>query len=147
MTKLAKKAVPTVGLTKSTGYEVGARKTLDVSPQQAWDFLTSPAGRQLWLGDSPDFQWVKGHHYETGEGTTGEVRVLNPGSHFRLSWQPTGWKQPSTLQVRVVPRAGKTVIAFHQEHLSGPAQREAMRKRWLKVLQELEQVFGPNAAA
>lgn len=131
----------TVGLTKSAGYEIGARKTFNIAPQQAWDFLTSSVGRRIWLGPSPKFNWAEGTPYQTQDGTSGEIRVCNPGGHVRLTWQPKGWAKPSTVQVRLVPRNGKTVIAFHQEHLSGPAQRETMRKRWQKVLAELDEIF------
>jgi len=131
-----------VGLTQSVGYEIGVRKTFNVPPQQAWDFITSPAGLATWLGQVHDFKWQEGHTYQTSDGAVGELRVLNPGGHFRLTWQPKGWVKPSLIQLRITPRGVKTVIGFHQEHLSGPQQREAMRKRWQQVLEELQTVFG-----
>jgi len=36
-----------VGQTKDVGFQIGVRKTIAVSPQAAWDFLTSAEGSQL----------------------------------------------------------------------------------------------------
>jgi uncharacterized protein YndB with AHSA1/START domain len=47
-----------VGQTKDVGFQIGARKTLAISPEQAWDLITSEAGLKLWLGDAPDFRLV-----------------------------------------------------------------------------------------
>jgi len=75
--------------------------------------------------------------YALPDGTTGALRVDRPGSHLRLSWQPEGWEQPSVVQLRVLPARTGTTIAFHQEHLAGPAEREAMLARWTGVLDAL----------
>ena len=42
------------------------------------------------------------------------------------------------MQVRVIPRGEKTVVAFHQEHLPGPAEREQRKAHYLGALDELE---------
>lgn len=66
------------------------------------------------------------------------MRVDQPGSHVRLTWRPADWERPSTIQVRVLPAGGGASIAFHQEHLAGPAERAEMRERWRAVLDRLE---------
>ncbi len=126
-----------VGKTKDTGFEIGVRQTFSTSPQQAWEALTSAKGIRLWLGDVSNLRLETGETYQTPDGTTGEFRVVNPGGHLRLTWQPAGWGIASTLQVRVIPRGVKTVISFHQEQLRGEAEREQMHQRWLAVLETL----------
>lgn len=130
-----------VGQTKAVGFEIGARKTFAISLDRAWALITSPAVVDRWLGAGVAVQWVKGAHYATADGTTGEIRVAKPLSHLRLTWQPPGWAKPSTVQVRVIANGEKTVISFHQEHLAGPAERTLMRQRWQAVLDYLDTVI------
>lgn len=134
-----------VGQTRDVGFNVGARRTFSLTTDQAWDWVTSAAGVKLWLGDVvgglPD---VPGARYATRDGATGELRVFEPGSHLRLTWQPEGWKRAALIQVRVRPAAGGATIAFHQEHLSGVRARAEMKKRWLAVLNEIESLFGSD---
>ena len=130
-----------VGQTKSVGFEIGVRRTFAVSPQQAWDVITSEEGIKLWLGDVSGLQLEKGQRYRTEEGAEGEIRVANPGSHIRLTWRPQGWDKASTVQVRVIPSGVKTVISFHQENLASGKEREQMRQRWQAVLEEMRSLF------
>ena len=117
-----------VGLTQSTGYEIGLRKTLPISLEGAWQRITSPQGLALWLGPGVDLTLAKGETCRLADGTRVDVRVFTPFSHLRFGWQPPGWERPSVIQVRVIPRGDeKTVIAFHQEHLPGPQEWEARR--------------------
>lgn len=129
-----------VGQTKDVGFQIGASKTMEVTPERAWGLLTSPDGLALWLGRVSDLRLEPGEMYETEEGSRGEIRV-NSGSHLRLTWQPPGWPEPSTVQVRVIPSGEKTVISFHQEKLSGPDVREEMRTRWKGILADLQKRF------
>ena len=127
-----------VGKTRDTGFQIGVRKSYPLSLEQAWSLITSPEGIRLWLGESKDFYLAKGRRYQTMDGTSGEVRVVNPQENIRLTWQPKSWGQASTLQIRVIPSGkDKTVIAFHQEKLSGPEEREQMRQHWAAVLDQL----------
>jgi uncharacterized protein YndB with AHSA1/START domain len=126
-----------VGKTKDTGFEIGVRQTFSMSPERAWEALTSAEGIKLWLGDVSDLRLETGETYRTHDGIIGEFRVVNPGGHLRLTWQPAEWGSASTLQVRIIPRGAKTVISFHQEQLRGEAEREQMHQRWLAVLEVL----------
>ena len=127
-----------VGQTKDVGFQIGVRKTFDIPIQQAWGLITSVEGINLWLGESADFHLEPGEAYQINDGATGEVRVVKPGSHFRLTWQPQGWQRPSLIQVRVIPSGRKTMISFHQEHLPGQPEREQRRQHWQKVLETLQ---------
>ncbi len=132
-----------VGQTKAVGFNVGARRAFALTPEQAWDWVTSPVGVGLWLGDVVGgLPHTPRAQYATRDGATGELRVFEPGSHLRLTWQPAGWKRASLIQVRVNVAARGASIAFHQEHLSGPQVRAEMKKRWLAVLAEMEAQFG-----
>ena len=122
------------GRAKDGTYAVGVRRTFASMPQHAWDVLASPEGLAIWLGAAPDL--IKGAAYQAS-GASGEVRVVSPGSHMRLTWQPDGWAFASTIQVRVLPAAGGATVSFHQERLPGAAEREAMRERWMAALDRL----------
>ncbi len=130
-----------VGQTKSAGFQVGKRKTFELSLQQAWDFIISDEGIRLWLGDIQGTRVEEGNTYRTRDGAEGEFRIVNPYSHIRLTWRPEGWHKASTIQVRVIPtNKSKTVISFHQENLLGEKERGIMYQKWSKVVEEIENV-------
>ena len=106
-----------VGLTKNVGFQVGVRRTLPVHHQVAWDLITSPEGINIWLGERILLNFMKREKYELTDGTVGEIRTFSPNSHVRITWQPPLWLKASTIQIRVISKDGKSVIAFHQEHL------------------------------
>lgn len=126
-----------IGQTKSAGFEIGVRRTFDVPVMRAWEIITSEQGIKLWLGDISGMKWEKGETYKTKDGTEGEIRVINPGSHLRITWWPKDWEKASTIQIRVIPNGEKTTISFHQENLKGSPEREDMQQRWESVLGEL----------
>jgi hypothetical protein len=45
-----------------------------------------------------------------------------------------------TIQLRVIPKGERTVIAFHQEHPPGAVEREERRAHYRRVLDELERM-------
>jgi uncharacterized protein YndB with AHSA1/START domain len=125
------------GLSKDSGWIVGARRTFPVSPSKAWKLVLSDNGIRAWLGDLPDFIPVKGAAYRLKDGTHGEVTTFIPGSHIRLTWQPNGYPRASILQVRVIPSGGKTTIAFHQEQLPEATARAERGEHFRRALDEL----------
>lgn len=134
---MTSKAVGTVGLTRSVGFQVGARRTFLVDLHAAWQQLLSDEGRQIWLGRGGDLRLEEGADYELDDGTTGQLRTLRPGSHLRLTFQPPVWPRSSTIQLRLIESKGKTVVAFHQEHLPDAPSREQRRRHFLAALEEL----------
>ena len=128
-----------VGKTKDAGWQIGVRRTLPISPESACELITSPAGVARGLSADPGLKLSKGETYELPDGTSGEVRVLVPDSHLRLTWHPPGWPRPSTIQVRVIPKGEKSVIAFHQEHLPDSRARQKRRDFFSAALDELKE--------
>ncbi len=128
-----------VGQTARAGYQVGVRRTVPCSEEQLWALLLSPEGMRVWLGGETEI--VAGRSFRLDNGTSGEIRVYEPGSHIRLTWQPRGWATPSTLQVRVIAAQRGTTVSFHQEKLSGAAARTAMKTRWEGVIGQLAEML------
>ncbi len=128
-----------IGQTKGAGFEIGVRRTFDVPVVRAWEVITSDRGMKLWLGDVSGLKWEKGETYKTKDGTEGEIRIINQGSHLRITWWPSDWEKASTIQIRVIPNGEKTTISFHQENLKGAGEREEMRLRWENVLDKLNE--------
>jgi uncharacterized protein YndB with AHSA1/START domain len=132
-----------IGKTESAGFQIGVQKALPISQRQAWQLITKK-GRKLWLGDSTDVRFTKGATYTTREGTQGEVRSIVPGEKLRLSWRPKSFAKPSTVQINLMCHRntpGKTVISIHQEKLASAREREVMRKRWRRALQQFEKLI------
>ena len=121
------------GRSADVGYEIGVQITLPFPAERLWALLLSREGLRLWLGDLDVLPLHEGSVYQTRDGVRGDMRTVQPGYRLRLTWQPEDWSTPSTLQVTVVPRGEKAALHWHQERLSGEAQREAMRARWRRV--------------
>jgi uncharacterized protein YndB with AHSA1/START domain len=138
---MSEKETRPVGQTKDTGWQIGARRTFPIPLEDAWRLVTSPDGLRLWLGDAPTLDFTTGAAFSLPDGASGEMRVFKPNSHLRLTHHPPGWPRPSTIQLRVIPNKDKTVIAFHQEHLPGPEEREQRRLHFLAALDKLEQMI------
>ena len=130
-----------VGLTKDVGWQIGVRRILDVHFDQLWNFIISTEGLQIWLGKVDGFTWAVKASYELPDGTHGEVRVYKPYSHARLTWHPPAYLRASTIQVRVIPKGNRSVLAFHQEHLPDQKAREDRRMFFKKVLDEVEHLL------
>lgn len=130
----------TTGETQDTGFQIGVQKTVGVPHDRVWQTVTSPEGVAAWLGEDADVVWEEGRDYALPDGSTGEVRVVRPGSHLRITWHPQGWPRASTIQVRTIEKGpGKTTISFHQEHLPDEEAREARRAHFKEALKRLRE--------
>ncbi|MBB6669492.1 SRPBCC family protein [Cohnella nanjingensis] len=124
-----------VGTSKDAGVQIGVRRTFDVTKEQAWDFLLSPEGLSLWIGEVPSFQLQAGHEFTSKEGVTGKITVVVPYHKLRMTWQRPEWNTPSRLQLYCLStKTGKTTIAIHQEMLEDVYMREIMRRHWDSML-------------
>ncbi|TVX96910.1 SRPBCC family protein [Cohnella terricola] len=128
-----------VGMTKDAGVQIGVRRTIDVPKEMAWDFLTSPQGLSLWIGEAPNFRLQAGHEYESKEGIFGKITVAVPYHKLRMTWQRPEWDAPSRLQLYVTStNAGRTTVAIHQEMLEDVYMREVMRRHWEEMLKRFK---------
>jgi uncharacterized protein YndB with AHSA1/START domain len=125
-----------VGQTTSQGWQVGVRRTLPVSEQQAWQMMLAVLGLAA-VTSSEHEPFARGATVETDDGTRIEVRSCTPNSLLRMRWQPKDWTMPSTLQLRVLPAKTGTTISIHHEWLQDAEQREAMRVHWTNILDTL----------
>ena len=126
-----------VGKTKDAGWQVGARKTFDIGYRQAWEFMLSENGLQIWLGEGLE-KLETGNEDTAADGTEIRVTVLKPFSHIRMTWREKEAEGTSRLQMRVIESNEKTVIAFHQEMLKNAEQRAEMKRHWKSILERLE---------
>lgn len=135
-----------VGKTEGAGWEIGVSKTVDHPIDEVFAFLTSPDGTALWLGHDVHELGEPGHTFKTAEGTTGEIRSYRPGDRIRLTWKPKDWDHESTVQVTVTTKGDdRTTLQFHQERLTGGAERERQRTHWRDVLADIVEALDTNA--
>jgi uncharacterized protein YndB with AHSA1/START domain len=115
---------------------VGVQRTIPASKAALWRLLLGPEGLAQWLGKLEDLPLKPGRHYQTADGTRGEIRSVDRGTRLRLTYQPAGEDNSSTLQITLsCPRntAEKTTLRFHQEKLRDAEHREQMRAHWKQV--------------
>lgn len=130
--------VPT-GVTKDAGVQIGVRRTLAAGQARVWDYLLSPEGLRLWIGEDADFEPKAGFGYTSRDGAFGRVTVADPPRKLRTTWQRPDWDNPSRLQLMALASgAGKTSVAIHQEMLDDVYMREVMRRHWDGVLERLK---------
>lgn len=129
-----------VGQTAAAGFQAGVRRTLLISPERAWAFLTSNEGVKLWIGSVPSLAISEGEIFTSVDGISGEFRVVKPYRQLRLRWKKKEWEQPSTLQIRLLSdKPDRTTISFHQENLDNQNTREQMKQHWEEVLNTIRQ--------
>ncbi len=127
-----------VGRTRDAGWQIGVSKTIDRPVEEVWDFITSPAGVAIWLGDGVTVSPERGTGYETTAGVRGETRGYRELDRVRITWQPSDWTHDTTLQL-VVSSAGekRARLVVHQERLADAAERERQRTHWQGVITAL----------
>lgn len=129
-----------VGQTAATGFQVGVRRTLPISPEQCWEFLTSAEGLKLWLGSVSNLTLQEGETFASNEGIIGQFRVVKPLKQLRLKWGKQNWNKSSTLQIRLISnKPDRTTISFHQENLDHSSTREQMKLYWEEVLSTIKE--------
>lgn len=127
-----------VGKTKDAGWQIGVSRTVAVDLDEAWEYLTSRMGIEVWLGAGVDPPLAKGLRYETDEGTTGEIRSLRERDRIRLTWQPSDRSVHATSQIALTPAASGCTFRFHSERLFDEEEREAMRLHWQGIADRIE---------
>lgn len=134
-------AASPVGKTKDAGWEIGAVRSFPVSVDEAWRFLSSPAGAAVWLGQGAAIPKQKGDCYLTDDGTIGELRGYRVGDRIRVTMRAPHSDHETTVQCTVSGNSEKTQIRFHQERMLDAREREIQRAHWISVLNRLADVF------
>lgn len=132
----------TTGLTAELGFSVAASRVLSISEIDAWKALLTSKGTEIILGG--EMEIAERARTTLPNGTTIEVRAIEPGSRIRLAWMPKGWSRPSMLQVRIAPAENGTVLEIRQEKLGDVSQRALMQRRWESVLDDFEKLVTPD---
>jgi uncharacterized protein YndB with AHSA1/START domain len=132
-----------IGLTQDQGWQIGVRRTLPIHAHHAWQFLMTPPGLTLWLGEGIPLPLQKGAVFTTTAGTHCDIRSYTEGSLIRLRWHPIDLPQATTLQVRLLPAKTGTTLSFHHERLTDAAHRDSMRHHWTTVLDQLTPMIQP----
>ncbi len=133
----------TVGRTRDAGWQIGVSKTVDHPVAVVWDFITSPEGIAIWLGEGVTVLSERGAGYETAAGVRGETRSFRDLDRVRLTWQPPDWTHDTTLQLTVSSAGeGRARLVVHQERLADAAEREQQRTHWQGVVDALVAALG-----
>lgn len=106
-----------------------------------WKFVISDEGMKTWLGNIDSLDKNDPKSYLTADGVKGDINVLKPYSHLRLTWHPKTWDKKSSLQLRLTDKGQKTVLTFHHEGLPSAKERDMMREHWTKVVERLLQLL------
>jgi uncharacterized protein YndB with AHSA1/START domain len=128
-----------IGQTKDSGFQIGIRKTYEISVEKVWDFLFSERGLNIWLGEMKSEGFELEKPYKTEDDIEGEIKILKPYSHIRLTWKPNEWTNISALQIRVIDLKGKTTISIHQDKLLDSEQRDEMKTHWITILEKIKE--------
>ncbi|MBB5800856.1 uncharacterized protein YndB with AHSA1/START domain [Saccharothrix ecbatanensis] len=135
---MAQKTRNEVGHTRDAGWQIGVSKTVDHPVADVWDFITSPAGVAIWLGEGVTVSSELGAGYETAAGVRGETRGFRELDRVRLTWQPRDWTHDTTLQLTVSSAGeGRARLVVHQERLADATEREQQRRHWKGVVAAL----------
>lgn len=127
-----------VGRTRDAGWQIGVSKTVDRPVETVWNFITSPAGVAIWLGEGVTVLPERGAGYETTAGVRGETRGFRERARVRLTWQPADWAHDTTLQLSVTSAGeGRARLVVHQERLADAAERDQQRRHWQAVITAL----------
>lgn len=129
-----------LGQTKDGSFQFGIRKTFALTLEDAWEFMFSEKGLNLWLGKPKQLFELK-QSFETAEGISGFIRLIKHHSHIRMSWKKPEWDNYATLQIRLIPNHEKTTISFHLEKLKNKNQRDEMTTYWTEVLTKISEVI------
>ncbi len=131
-----------LGRTKESGFEMGVRRTYDITPEEVWKLLVSARGNELITGrkevlegDGPGASW------NDGKGTAYEVTTFSPLSHLRMRFRLASSPKSSILQIRVLRASGRrATISIHQEGLADSDARAKMLGRWKAVHERIARI-------
>jgi hypothetical protein len=68
---------------------------------------------------------------------------MRANSHWRITRHPPdpSYDRPSTIQIRVIPKDEKSILAIHEEHLPSEEQRAVRKVHYLGAVEQIRQIL------
>ncbi len=129
------------GSTVDADFQIGVQKAMPVDADELWRFVTSAAGAELWLGRRKAVPQEPGATIDGGDGHRYELRTIKRGQRLRFRRVDEEHDRATTLQLTIATTKTGSSLHFHHEQLSGPVEREAMRKHWRAVTDGVRAAF------
>ncbi|MFY2563212.1 hypothetical protein ACN469_36790 [Corallococcus terminator] len=121
------------GLAADGTYGAGARRTFDLTAEEAWRNWADAKGLGRWL--SPAQASLKEGDLTTLKDGTDVVAIrARPPTLLRIRLNRIDWPRPRTAQLRVLPAARGVTVALHAEGLPDATTRADYIQRWTKAL-------------
>lgn len=127
-----------IGKTKNAGWQVGIRKTIPLTSDQLWNFITGNQGMQIIIGDTISATNSYNQDRISEKEIQYKITTIVQNSHLRMQWRLPDWKEYSILQIRVYSTGqNKAVLAIHQEKLVNGNTRAVMKKYWQEKIDNI----------
>ncbi|WP_338863814.1 SRPBCC domain-containing protein [Myxococcus stipitatus] len=121
------------GLTADGSYQAGARRTMDLTAQDAWRNWAEAHGLGRWLSQART-ALKEGEETTLADGTHVLVVRVRPPSLLRIRLSRAEWPHPRTAQLRVLAAARGSTVALHMEGLPTAESRAEYIERWNAAL-------------
>ena len=106
------------GQTRDLGWQVGARRTFPLEVADAWHLMLSKPWLQRWSG-------------------LAALELDDPAVRSLTTCRLARVRTPHSLvQLRVLPAASGTTVAFHEEHLPDELTRLQRKDHWTHLLDD-----------
>ena len=124
------------GLTANGSFNAGARRTVDMTAEDAWRNWAQGQGLGRWLEPSAG-PLKEGQEATLKDGTWVLPVRVRPPHHLRVRLKRARQASAWTAQLRILPAARGVTIALHAEGLLDAATRSAFIERWTKELEAI----------
>ncbi len=124
------------GSTVDAEFQVGVRRTADLSLADTWKLVTSPEGMREWLGVEGPLPSEVGESIDAPDGGRYELRSIHPEQRIRIRHHEADGEE-STIQLTLTPAKTGTTIGFHHENLPHAEAREEKRGHWRNAADRL----------
>ncbi|MCE9672088.1 hypothetical protein LY474_30210 [Myxococcus stipitatus] len=124
------------GLTTDGSFNAGARRTVDMTAEDAWRNWAQGQGLGRWLEPSAS-TLTEGQEATLKDGTWVLPVRVRPPHHLRVRLRRARQARAWTAQLRILPAARGVTIALHAEGLLDAATRAAFIERWTKELEAI----------
>ncbi|AGC48070.1 hypothetical protein MYSTI_06797 [Myxococcus stipitatus DSM 14675] len=134
------------GLTADGSYQAGARRTMDLTAQDAWRNWAEAQGLGRWLSQART-ALKEGEKTTLQDGTQVLAVRVRPPSLLRIRLSRADWPHPRTAQLRVLAAARGSTVALHMEGLPDAQARAEYIEHWNAALTGAPQATATKAAS